>query len=204
MQIMEPSKPTDIAESQVQNNERTSKDKSQKPKLSKTLAVDSTISIKGLKPYWDAQCEVNSSKLWLPIKTDLHGLDLNSLNGLSNKVVEGSWFSSKLIYPQSKNLQTTYSAFFTSSVAECTDSEIIKSKSNKLCQTRTQKWNDCRIDIYNQTIDYIRSCVKFSPSWMEIKKDLLKQLPKWCNCNDVPFQIKAIAVKRSTSGILES
>ena len=39
------------------------------------------------------------------------------------------------------------------------------------------------------------SCVNFSPSWMEIKKDLLKQLPKWCD--DTPFQIKAIAVKEA-------
>ena len=30
---------------------------------------------------------------------------------------------------------------------------------------------------------------------MDIKKDLLKQLPKWCD--DVPFQVKAIAVKES-------
>jgi len=30
---------------------------------------------------------------------------------------------------------------------------------------------------------------------MEIKKDLLKQLPKWCD--SVPFQVKAIAVKES-------
>ena len=49
--------------------------------------------------------------------------------------------------------------------------------------------------MFNQTIDYIRSCVNFSPSWMEIKKDLLKQLPKWCE--DVPFQIKGIAVKEA-------
>ena len=30
---------------------------------------------------------------------------------------------------------------------------------------------------------------------MEIKKDLLKQLPHWCK--DVPFQIKGIAVKEA-------
>jgi len=49
--------------------------------------------------------------------------------------------------------------------------------------------------VFNQTIDYIRSCVNFSPSWMDIKKDLLKQLPTWCD--DVPFQIKGIAVKEA-------
>jgi len=49
--------------------------------------------------------------------------------------------------------------------------------------------------VFNQTIDYIRSCVNFSPSWMEIKKNLLKQLPLFCD--DVPFQIKGIAVKEA-------
>ncbi len=49
--------------------------------------------------------------------------------------------------------------------------------------------------MFNQTIDYIRSCINLSPFWMEIKKDLLKQLPKWCF--DVPFQIKGIAIKET-------
>ncbi|MEN8221025.1 MAG: hypothetical protein ABFS56_32670 [Pseudomonadota bacterium] len=53
----------------------------------------------------------------------------------------------------------------------------------------------CARYVFNQTIDYIRSCINFSPSWMDIKKDLLKQLPKWCD--DTPFQIKAIAVKEA-------
>jgi putative transposase len=84
--------------------------------------------------------------------------------------------------------------------AECTHDEITKTKSVKLYPNQKQrqifkKWHDCSRYVFNQTIDYIRSCVNFSPSWMDIRKDLLKQLPKWCN--DVPFQIKGIAVKEA-------
>ncbi len=59
---------------------------------------------------------------------------------------------------------------------------------------------DCSRYVFNQTIAYIRYGVNYSPSWMEIKKDLLKQLPSWCE--EVPFLIKC--GKRSTSSFLES
>ncbi len=80
------------------------------------------------------------------------------------------------------------------------DSETTKAKSVKLYPSPQQKqtfkkWHDCSRYTFNQTIDYIRSCVNFSPSWMDIKKDLLKQLPEWCD--EVPFQIKGIAVKEA-------
>jgi putative transposase len=212
--------PSAIAESQAQNSEMTSKDKlsscnrnTQKLKSSKMSAADSTISVKGLKPYWNAQCEVISSKLWLPIKIALQDSDSTLSNGLLSGAVEKSWFSSRLICPQNRNSQQTFSAFFTSSHVECTDSETTKAKSVKLYPTIKQKrtfkkWISgksfaernfclkyCSRYTFNQTIDYIRSCVSFSPSWMDIKKDLLKRLPKWCD--DVPFQIKGIAVKEA-------
>jgi len=77
---------------------------------------------------------------------------------------------------------------------------ITRAKTIKLEPTSEQKqtfksWNDCSRYVYNQTIAYIRSCVNFSPSWMDIKKDLLKQLPKWCD--ETPFQIKGNAVKEA-------
>jgi putative transposase len=77
---------------------------------------------------------------------------------------------------------------------------ITRAKTIKLEPTSEQKqifkkWNDCSRYVYNQTIDFIRSCVNFSPSWMEIRLYLLKQLPSWCE--DVPFQIKGNAVKEA-------
>jgi putative transposase len=199
--------PSVIVVSQVPNREMISKDKSSrakknipKPKSSKTSEVASAISVKGLNPYWDKQCEEINSKLWLPIKTCSHVLDLNSENGLSNKALGKSWFSSKLIFPLRPSLPTTYSASSMFFHVECTHDEITKTKSVKLYPNKKQrqifkKWQDCSRYVFNQTIDYIRSCVNFSPSWMDIKKDLLKQLPKWCD--KVPFQIKGIAVKEA-------
>jgi len=196
-----------IVVSGAPNFDPISKDKSnlcdkntQKPKSSKISFATSTISVKGLNPYWDEQCEEINSKLWLPIKTGSHVLDLNSSNGLSNKALGKSWFSSKLIFPQSKSLPTTYSVSSMFSHVGCTHDEITRTKSVKLYPNPKQssifkKWQDCSRYVFNQTIDYIRSCVNFSPSWMDIKKDLLKQLPKWCG--PVPFQIKAIAVKEA-------
>ncbi|MEN8220823.1 MAG: transposase [Pseudomonadota bacterium] len=77
---------------------------------------------------------------------------------------------------------------------------MTRAKTIKLKPTAAQRqifkrWNDSSRYVFNQTIDYIRSCVNFSPSWMDIKKDLLKQLPKWCD--DVPFLIKGNAVKEA-------
>lgn len=49
--------------------------------------------------------------------------------------------------------------------------------------------------MFNHTIDYIKTCIGFTPSWMDIKKDMSGFLPKWCK--DVPYQIKGIAIKEA-------
>jgi putative transposase len=56
-------------------------------------------------------------------------------------------------------------------------------------------WTDASRYVFNRTIDYLNSCVNFTPSWMDVKKDLLKQLPAWCDA--IPFQIKGMAVKEA-------
>jgi putative transposase len=76
-----------------------------------------------------------------------------------------------------------------------TKAKTIKLDPNNQQRQSFKKWNDCSRYVFNQTIDYIRSCVNYSPSWMEIKKDLLKQLPSWCD--EVPFLIKGNAVKEA-------
>jgi putative transposase len=105
--------PSATVESQVQNFDPISKDKSsscesntQEPKSSKMSLVPSTISVVGLNPYWNEQCAENSSKLWLPIETGSPVSDSSLFRSLSKKTVERSWFSSKLIYPQSRRAQT--------------------------------------------------------------------------------------------------
>lgn len=49
--------------------------------------------------------------------------------------------------------------------------------------------------MFNQTIEYMRTCCNFNPSWMDIKLDLLKHLPEWAD--EVPYQIKGMAVKEA-------
>lgn len=56
-------------------------------------------------------------------------------------------------------------------------------------------WTDASRFVYNQAIEYLKTCINFNPSWMDVKKDLLKQLPKWCD--DVPFKVKGNAVKEA-------
>jgi len=65
-----------------------------------------------------------------------------------------------------------------------------------------KKWTDCSRFVFNQTFDYIKSCVGFTPSWMDIKKDMIKQLPVWCS--EVPFQVKGIAIKEAHNAFFKA
>jgi putative transposase len=180
------------AESHTKNNLASNLGDQKEPK--------SSISIKGLKPYWDAQCEQINKKLWLPIKTILsnkNDIAMFEVSSLSN-----TWFGNKLIFNEALSADSpmSFTAYHSSDKTGYQDFSITKAKVVKLYPSSEQKhtfkkWHDCSRYVFNQTIDYIRSCVNFSPSWMDIKKDLLKQLPKWCG--PVPFQIKAIAVKEA-------
>ncbi|QTA92511.1 Transposase IS605 family domain-containing protein [Desulfonema magnum] len=100
-----------------------------------------------------------------------------------------------------------YSPFCMSSLAKCTVSDVTKTKLIRLSPTRGQKrtfkhWTDVSRYVFNQTIDYIRTCIGFTPSWMDIKKDLLKILPEWCD--DVPYQVKGIAVKEARQAFFKA
>jgi len=53
-------------------------------KLSLILPQLLTFNEKDLKPYWNKQSQEIQSILWLPHKTDSHGVDLNSSDGLLN------------------------------------------------------------------------------------------------------------------------
>lgn len=51
--------------------------------------------------------------------------------------------------------------------------------------------------MFNWTIDFLKSCVCFNPSWIEIKRYATKLLPSWTKV--VPFQIKGIAIREACS-----
>lgn len=195
------------AESQATSKKTISKDKSnscapstRKQKSSRISEVGSLSSEKACVPFWNPLCQEIASHLYLPIVTYLPVSDSISSGGLLSVAAGNSWFSKNLLFHQNRSslqISCPSSMFFH---AECTDLEITKTKLLRLSPTAEQKktfklWTDCSRYVFNQTMDYIRSCVNFSPSWYDIKKDLLKRLPEWCN--EVPYQIRGIAIKEA-------
>ena len=104
----------------------------QKPKSSKTSALDSISKGKDCKPYWSDLCAEISSKLLLPVETGCADSDLNYSSSWSNKTVEKSWFSQTLYTVLKPNSQRIFLPSFRSSVAGCTDSEATARKSRKI------------------------------------------------------------------------
>jgi len=170
------------------------------PKLSKTSDQVLTLSEKDLKPFWNKQSAEIASCFALPTKTDLQDLDLTLSSGLLKDPVEKSWFSTKLNSLQCKSLPPIYLRFCTFSPVECMDLEVIASKLVRLSPTKEQRkifkhWTDIARYVFNWTIDFIKSCVSWNPTWMEIKKYATRFLPEWTK--DVPFQVKGIAIKEA-------
>ncbi|MCP4352420.1 MAG: transposase [Desulfobacterales bacterium] len=82
----------------------------------------------------------------------------------------------------------------------CTDLETVVSRLIRLSPTAEQKkifknWTDVSRWVFNWTVDFIRSCVGWTPTWMDIKKYATRFLPEWTK--KVPFQIKGIAIKEA-------
>jgi len=175
--------------------------------LLKTSVLDLTSKGKDLRPFWNTQCLEVSKELWLPTKTDSEDLPQNSSSGLLSGMVDNSWFLTRNNIHQKMSLPKTYSQFCTSFPADCTGFEVIKTRLIRLYPTSNQKktykeWLDVSRYIYNQTLQYMGTCVNFNPSWFDVRKDLLKNLPDWCK--STPFQIKGWAVKEAHSAWWET
>jgi hypothetical protein len=76
---------------------RSCESTTRKPKLSKTSDLGSTSSGRGLMPFWNKRCQELTSSLWLPTEIDFADSALNSFNLSSNKMVDRSWFSTKIL-----------------------------------------------------------------------------------------------------------
>jgi len=192
-----------IAECPAQNRRTISNDKSSlcEPsfptiKSLRTLAVDSTTSVKGLNPYWEDSLIEKNSILWLPTVTALRDLDLSLLTILSNSTVENSWFSTLLYEAPNRNSPKIFSPSCTSFLVGCTADEFIKSRKIRLYPTTEQRqifrrWLGVSRLVYNRTVEYLKA-PGTKASFLEIKKQLLDSLPEFCK--EVPFQIKSIAI----------
>jgi putative transposase len=168
-------------------------------KSSKISGQDLTSKGKDCKPYWSDLCAAISSRLLLPVETDYVDSDLSYSSLWQNKTVDQSWFSQILFTVQNPNSRPIFLPSFTSSVAECTDSEATarKSKKIRLFPTPEQKallkqWFGVSRFVYNETVKYLQQ-PGTKANWMEIKTGILNGLPEWAK--PVPFQIKAISIK---------
>lgn len=128
-----------IVESVPERSNQTSKDKSsllaqdtpQQKSLPKS-AVDSTSKGKSCLPYWDESCRELSSILLSLTKIDWRDSDLTCFNGCANKTGVNSWFSMKQTLVQNKKWLKISSPYCTASHLDCTDSENIKLRCDKI------------------------------------------------------------------------
>ncbi len=174
-------------------------------KSSKTLARESISNEKDCGPYWNERCAELSSRLWLPTETVLQDSEARSSSLLFNSPVENSWFLTRFHSHPSRSLRPTCLPSFTSSLVDCTDSESTRLKSRKIRiypdqaqRSLLRRWFGVSRYVYNKTIEYLKK-PGTKANWMEIKLWLLKDLPEWCD--DVPFQVKAIAVRDACQAV---
>ncbi len=96
------------------------------PNLSVILPVLSTLNEKDCSPFWNPQCSVIQSTLWLPQKTGSQGRDSSLLNGSLNYQVDGSRSWMTRITPLNRSIQRSLSVSLPRSVIATTESDPLK------------------------------------------------------------------------------
>ena len=164
----------------------------QKPKSSKTSALDSISKGKDCKPYWSDLCAQISSKLLLPVEKGCADSDLNYSSSWSNKTVEKSWFSQTLYTVKKPNLQRIFSPSFMATVVECTVSEVTARKSSKIRiflnadqKALLKRWFGVSRFVFNKTIKYLQE-PGTKANWLAIKTGILNSLPNWAASTHIP------------------
>ena len=197
-----------IEECQAENKKTTSQDKScicekhtQTLTSFKTLEADSTSKEKDLTPFYNDLCKEISSRLLSHTEIGCADSDSNSLNPCLSKMVEKSWFSTKLNFHHNKNSQKTCLQFFTSSHVGCMDLGVIQTKSRKIriYPTKEQRnlfkrWFGISRKFYNESVAFYSPKEKDNINWMELTNRLTAKLTE-DYVKVVPYQIKKIAVK---------
>ena len=138
--------------------------------------------------YWNQQCELDSSRIWLPTLDDF-AMHSNVLTTLGQDKVQKSWFSIK----QVRSL-VDIESYHPSSFMESGHTNA--SKKIRIYPTPEQKemfkhWFGVSRKVYNTAVDLIKQQVKYK-NWMAAAKDILDGLPDYAD--SVPYQIKKIAV----------
>lgn len=179
-----------------------------KQKLLETSEAVSTSNAKGLEPYWNDFCEVISSKLLLPIGIGSPGSVSTLYDTSLNTTVANSWFWTKQHTVRKKNSRRIFSQSCTSSVADCTGSEVILTKSKKIrvypttAQRETlRQWFGTARFVYNKTIALLNE-TDTQANWKAIKTGILRALPDWSK--ETPYQIKSVAIRDACIAVREA
>ncbi|WAN69665.1 MULTISPECIES: helix-turn-helix domain-containing protein [Moorena] len=189
---------------------------SHKRKSSATSGDVSTTKAKVKEPYWSDLCTQISSRLLLPVSTDLPDSGLNCLSIWSVSTVEKSWFSTTLkavenqkSAPLAKGDQRSiFCESFTSFLAESTDNENTAQKSKKIRlflnadqRATIRQWFGVSRYVFNKTVKILENG-EIKANWKAIKTDILNSLPEWCKA--VPYQIKSMAIKDACTAVREA
>lgn len=172
-----------------------------KENLSKKLEEDSTTSAKKCLPYWNGSCQEMSNLLWSHTKIGSQDLASICSNGSAPNTLAKSWFSTKLNFlPNKKWLKTSFQSS-TASQPDCTDSENIHLKSQKIriypeknLHQIWKQWLAASRYCFNQAIAYQRKHGFIS------KYDLRKVVLN----SDLPYWIKESPYHLKVNGIYDA
>jgi putative transposase len=148
---------------------------------------------------------MTSDRLWLPTAVDELGQVVDEGCDRSSKTVAATWFSASIITPEQP---TDFTVNFAPALARlnqdftgCGDS-VTKSAMIRIYPTASQraifrKWFGVSRYVYNKTVDYLKTVKGRRGDWQDIANMIQADLPEWTD--DVPYQIKRIAVKDACS-----
>jgi putative transposase len=191
LSVIPESAPTNSAETLTGKPPRYEKS-IQIPKQYRTLVLDLTSNERVLSPYWNEAYQEKSSALLLRGGTDWLGSDLTSLNGWSNGMGVGSWFSIKSNPHPNPSLPLTLSPLLLASLPECTDCEVTVMRSKKILLKPTaeqkqkfRQWMGTYRFVYNFTVSRIKNDGD-KPNYMASRKVWTAMLPPWVKTNGCP------------------
>lgn len=194
----------------VANKEKTWKDKSnycpnsiQPIQLLETLVAESISKEKVLEPYWNKCSKEMSTKLWLPLETDLQDLDTSFLNGFSRNLEQLSWQSTmrKTGHPKKNSQKICWQSQLFSQPDTTVEENIKFCRKIRIYPDKEQRlyFNKCfgtTRYMYNKTVEYIEKMYKE-------KQKLTEQAKDGCTYKFVKGQRKGMCCKQSIDGALK-
>ena len=186
-------------------------------KLSKILDLDLTLKEKDLSPLWNKSFKELSNKLLLPILTDLHVLDSNSLKSYVNTSIQNLPFSQiKKINPLKKNSLRTSSPSLPitpQNSTECVNITYCRKIRIYPCKEQRSYFEKCfgaTRYLYNKTIHYFNnlpegkkmscSLAKIRPLIMKNNSQLLPNDSEYW-MTEIPYDTRQLAIKSALSGV---